>query len=80
MGRRLDCFCKGIQLYITFTQSHRPEEAILDSYDKYVSGFIDIGNYHLIFQILYVSSFFDVKILCGSIVCDCSRTQTKVAI
>ena len=56
MGRRLDCFCKGIQLYMAFTQSHRPEEAILDSYDKHVSGFIDIGNYHLIFLILYQAS------------------------
>ena len=28
-------FCKGVDLYIAFAQSHRPEEAILDSYDKY---------------------------------------------
>ena len=27
----LDCFFKGIE----FTQSHRPEEAIPDPYDKY---------------------------------------------
>ena len=31
MGRILDCFCKGI----IFTQSHRPEVAIPDSYDKW---------------------------------------------
>ena len=30
MGQTLDCFCKGKE----FTQSHRPEEAIRDSYDK----------------------------------------------
>ena len=30
MGQTLDCFCKGIE----FTQSHWPEEAIPDSYDK----------------------------------------------
>ena len=30
MGQTLDCFDKGIE----FTQSHRPEEAIPDSYDK----------------------------------------------
>lgn len=34
MGSILDCFCKGISLYIAFTLSHWPEEAILDSYDK----------------------------------------------
>ena len=34
MGQKLDCFCKGIE----FTQSHRPEEAITDSYDKCESG------------------------------------------
>ena len=36
MGQTLDCFCKGIE----FTQSHRPEEAILDSYDKCGPGLI----------------------------------------
>ena len=30
MGQTLDCFCKGIE----FTQSHRSEEAIPDSYNK----------------------------------------------
>ena len=30
MGQTLDYFCKGVE----FTQSHRPEEAIPDSYDK----------------------------------------------
>ena len=35
MGETLDCFCKGIE----FTQSHRPEEAIPDSYDKCEPGF-----------------------------------------
>ena len=30
MGQTLDCFCKCIE----FTQLHRPEEAIPDSYDK----------------------------------------------
>ena len=28
VGRKLDCFSKGIQLCIAFAQSHRPEEAI----------------------------------------------------
>ena len=32
MGQTLDCFYKGIE----FTQSHRPEEAIPDSYDRQV--------------------------------------------
>ena len=31
MGQTVDCFCKGIES----TQSHRPEEAIPDFYDKY---------------------------------------------
>ena len=35
MGETLDCFSKGIE----FTQSHRPEEAIPDSYDKCEPGF-----------------------------------------
>ena len=35
MGQTLDCFGKGIE----FTQSHRPEEAIADSYDKCEPGF-----------------------------------------
>ena len=30
----IDCPCKGIE----FTQSHRPEEAIADSYDKCEPG------------------------------------------
>ena len=30
MGQTLDCFCKHIE----FTQSHRPEVAIPDSYDE----------------------------------------------
>ena len=30
MGQTLDCFRKGI----VFTQSHRPEKAFPDSYDK----------------------------------------------
>ena len=30
MGQTLDWFCKGIE----FTQSHQPEEAIFDFYDK----------------------------------------------
>ena len=34
MGQTLDCFCKGM----TFTQSHRPEEAIPNSYDKCKPG------------------------------------------
>ena len=34
MGQTLDCLCKGIE----FTQSHRPEEAIPDSYDKFEPG------------------------------------------
>ena len=34
MGQTLDCFCKGIEC----TQSHRPEEAIADSYDKCEPG------------------------------------------
>ena len=34
LGRNLDCFCRSIYLYIAFTQSHRPEDAIAipDSY------------------------------------------------
>ena len=31
MGQTLDCFCKDIEF---MAQSHRPEEAISDSYDK----------------------------------------------
>ena len=31
MGQTFDCLWKGIE----FTQSHRPEEAIPDSYDKF---------------------------------------------
>ena len=34
MGQTLDCFCKGM----AFTQSHRPEEAIPNSYDKCKPG------------------------------------------
>ena len=34
MGQTLDCFCKGIES----TQSHRPEEAIADSYDECEPG------------------------------------------
>ena len=34
MGQTLDCFCKGIES----TQSHRPEEAIPDSYEKFEPG------------------------------------------
>ena len=30
----MDCFCNGIE----FTQSHRSEEAIPDSYDKFEPG------------------------------------------
>ena len=30
----MNCFCKSLYLYITFTQSLRLEEAIPDSYDK----------------------------------------------
>ena len=39
MGQILDCFCKGIE----FTQSHRPEEAICSSYDKYEPGLKCVG-------------------------------------
>ena len=35
----MDCLCKGLYLYITFTQSHWLEEAIPDSYDKCEPGF-----------------------------------------
>ena len=35
MAKTLDCSCKGIE----FTQSHRPGEAIPDSYDKCEPGF-----------------------------------------
>ena len=35
MGQTLDFFVKGIE----FTQSHRPEEGIPDSYDKSEPGF-----------------------------------------
>ena len=35
----MDCLCSGLYLYITFTQSHQPEEAISDSYDKCGPGF-----------------------------------------
>ena len=34
MGQTLDCFCKGIE----FIQSHRPEEAIPNTYDKFEPG------------------------------------------
>ena len=34
MGQTLDYFCKGIE----FAQSHRPEEAIIDSYEKREPG------------------------------------------
>ena len=34
MGQTLDYFYKGIE----FTQSHRPEEAIPNSYDKFEPG------------------------------------------
>ena len=34
MGQTLDCLCKGIE----FTQSHRPKEAIADSYNKCEPG------------------------------------------
>ena len=36
IGQILDCFRKGIHSYTESTQSHRPEEAIADSYE---SGF-----------------------------------------
>ena len=35
MGEILNCICNGIE----FTQSHRPEEVIRDSYDKCEAGF-----------------------------------------
>ena len=35
MGQTLDCFCKGIGSI----QSHRPEQAIPDSYDRCQPGF-----------------------------------------
>ena len=34
MGQTIDCFCRGTE----FTQSHRPEEAIHDSYNKCEPG------------------------------------------
>ena len=34
----LDCFCRGVWLYIEFTQSHRPKVSIIDPYDKYEPG------------------------------------------
>ena len=34
MGEKLDCFCKGME----FAQSHRPEEAVSDSYVKCEPG------------------------------------------
>ena len=37
--RTLDCLYKGIHLYVRLTQSHRPEEAIPDSYNKREPGF-----------------------------------------
>ena len=40
MGQTLDCFCKCIQ----FTQSHRPEEAIPDSYNKCEPGLLRNGK------------------------------------
>ena len=43
IGRILDHFCKDIHLYVAFTQSHRPEEAITDSYNKCGPGFILIS-------------------------------------
>ena len=39
IGRILDHFCKDV----AFTQSHRPEEAITDSYNKCGPGFILIS-------------------------------------
>ena len=42
MGQILDCFCNGIE----FTQSHRPEEVIPDSYDKCEAGFGMISASH----------------------------------
>ena len=39
MRQILDYFCKGVYLYIAFTQSHRPEEAIPDPNDKCEPGF-----------------------------------------
>ena len=38
MGQTLDCFRKGI----VFTQSHQPEEAFPDSYDKCEPGLMII--------------------------------------
>ena len=40
MRQTLDCFCKGIE----FTQSHRPEEAIPDSYNKCGPGYHIVGD------------------------------------
>ena len=35
----MDCLFKTLYLFITFTQSHRPKEAIPESYDKCELGF-----------------------------------------
>ena len=34
MKQILDCFCKDIYLYIVFIRSHRPVDAISNSYDN----------------------------------------------
>ena len=43
IGGIVDCLRKGLYLYITFTQSHWPEEAIPDSHDRSEQGLIKAG-------------------------------------
>ena len=46
MGQTLDSFSKGIE----FTQSHRPEDAIPDSYDKCEPGFTLICDHEYLWR------------------------------
>ena len=58
MGQTLDCFCKGME----FTQSHRPEEAIPDSYDKCEPG--SLALFKINNQLRYALSY--LKTQCQS--------------
>ena len=44
IGGIVDSLRKGLYLYITFTQSHWPEEAIPDSYDRSEQGLKQVYN------------------------------------
>ena len=52
MGRILDCFAR-VYTHITFTQSHRQEDEIPDSYDKCEPGFKQGARFMFTSSVVY---------------------------